>query len=133
MSTSVDRNAPPLLPALLSWYATPSPPSLKFSAWTVPGIDHGVPPKGVPSPVPAPTDSVALDRTAPPAPSAMSVYVVVDEAETVIDPLAATLPIDGRIATRAAPAVVHESVADCPALIDVGDTASCAEGSVRGP
>src|SRR5256885_16334262 len=48
MSTSLLRYAAPALPALVSWYATPSPPLSKFSACTMPGSDAGVPPKGVP-------------------------------------------------------------------------------------
>src|SRR6266550_637574 len=46
-STSVDRYAPPLLPPVVSWYSTPSPPLSKFAARTIPGIGNAVPVYGV--------------------------------------------------------------------------------------
>ena len=39
---SATRYAPPLLAELASWYAEPSPPTLKSSISTVPGKAHGV-------------------------------------------------------------------------------------------
>src|SRR5262252_1063925 len=53
MSTSVARYAPPLLPDVVSWYATPSPPLSKFAASTSPGTAAGVPVNGANAPVPA--------------------------------------------------------------------------------
>src|SRR5262249_60787389 len=47
MSTSVLRYCPPELPAVVSWYAMPSPPLSKFSALSVPGTIAGAPVKGV--------------------------------------------------------------------------------------
>ena len=47
MSTSVVRYCPPPLPVVVSTYATPGPPSSKFSAWIVPGRATAVPPNGV--------------------------------------------------------------------------------------
>src|SRR5215467_987492 len=47
MSTSVLRTAPPLLPGVVSWYATPSPPLSNVSAWIVPGSAIAVPLYGV--------------------------------------------------------------------------------------
>ena len=48
MSTPSLRYWPPLLDASLSWYATPSPPVSKLSAWMrvvpVAAIRHGLPP-----------------------------------------------------------------------------------------
>src|SRR5579864_2235957 len=46
MSTSVCRYTPPLLPGVVSWYATPSPPLSKFSASIFPGMAAGEPEKG---------------------------------------------------------------------------------------
>ena len=43
MSTSVERYCPPLLPAVVSLYATPYPPVSKFSASIVPGTDAATP------------------------------------------------------------------------------------------
>src|SRR5215831_401923 len=50
MSTPVDRYAPPRLFGPLSWYATPSPPLSKSSAWIVPGTGAGDPENGVDAP-----------------------------------------------------------------------------------
>jgi len=47
MSTSVWRYCDPALPAVVSWYATPSPPLSKFSASIKPGMGAAVPPNGV--------------------------------------------------------------------------------------
>src|SRR5262249_32484353 len=47
MSTSVERYWPPALPVVRSWYAMPSAPPSKFSAWTRPGMAAGVRPYGV--------------------------------------------------------------------------------------
>src|SRR5438067_1971562 len=47
MSTSVARYCPSVLPLVVSKYATPCPPSSKFSASIKPGTAHGVPPNGV--------------------------------------------------------------------------------------
>src|SRR5215470_11724022 len=68
MSTSVVRYAPPLLPAVVSWYATPSPPLSKFAASTRPGIATGVPLNGASPPDdvgPAVFTTTALMLTAP--------------------------------------------------------------------
>ena len=43
MSTFVCRYAPPEFPALVSWYARPSPLTSKFSASMVPGSGTAVP------------------------------------------------------------------------------------------
>src|SRR6185312_3995616 len=51
MSTSLDRNAPPELPGVVSWYATPSPPLSNFAACTTPGSAADVPEYGVEPPV----------------------------------------------------------------------------------
>jgi hypothetical protein len=42
-STPVDRYTPPELPAVVSWYATPSAPLSKFAAAIVPGTGTAVP------------------------------------------------------------------------------------------
>src|SRR5258706_1499740 len=46
MSTFVVRYCPPVLPLVVSWYATPSLPLSKSSASIVPGIMAGEPLKG---------------------------------------------------------------------------------------
>src|SRR5437588_12379137 len=109
MSTSVSRKAPPALPALMSRYATPAPPSLKRSASMVPGTLAGAPPNGVPSPdEDEATVSVAAATVTPNGPSTITVYVVVAEGETDIEPLAGTMPIEGVIVTFVEPLVLHE-------------------------
>src|SRR5438105_15777567 len=47
MSTPSVRKVLPLLPAIVSWYATPSPPLSYFSASIRPGMAIGVPEYGV--------------------------------------------------------------------------------------
>ena len=59
MSTSVLRAWPPLLPGVVSWYATPSPPASKRSAAIRPGKAAGDPEYGLE--VEADVDGVGAD------------------------------------------------------------------------
>src|ERR1043165_9415556 len=106
MSTSVDRYAPVLLPCVVSWYATPSPPLSKFSACIVPGRAIGVPVYGVevdglgvddaakviapklPTPPVAPTESMTTRTTCTPA---ASVTVFVRLRHTCHPPVSGTV------------------------------------------
>src|SRR5919108_104552 len=98
----------------------PSLPLSNRSASIVPGTAAGTPQKGVP-PFELETVNVAMDSFVPPVPSARSVYVVVAEGETLVEPAAPTLPTDGLMATCVAELVLHDSVADPPGVMDDGE------------
>ena len=66
------------------------------------------------------TVTVTCFVTVPPAPVAVSVYVVVTEGETPTDPLAGSLPTPLSIVTLVAFVVDHVSVALCPGWMEVG-------------
>ena len=65
--------------------------------------------------------TVAVMVLTPPAPTAVSVYVVVETGVTVVDPLEVTKPIPGIILTLSAPVVFHVSVAGLPEFTVDGD------------
>src|ERR1043165_7150552 len=74
------------------------------------------------------TVTVAVAVLVPPAPDAVSVYVVVEPGVTTIDPLRACAPMPWSIETLVAFVVVHESVEEPPAEIAEGLAVNVALG-----
>lgn len=73
-----------------------------------------------------------LDSALPPAPLAVSVYVVDVDGLTVVDPCTDTLPTPGLIEAAEASLVFHESCTDSPWLIVVWSALNVALGFVAG-
>src|SRR5262245_18355682 len=79
------------------------------------------------------TETLAVDTSTPPSPSAVNVDVVVVAGETALEPREATVPTEGLIATRLALNVVQDNVADAPGAMVEGEAVNPAVGSRRGP
>src|SRR5258708_4458979 len=69
---------------------------------------------------PAPTVTVVVAVTLPDGPTAVKVYVVVAVGVTVVEPVAATLPIPLLIETLVAPCTIQVSVELWPAAMLLG-------------
>lgn len=79
------------------------------------------------------TTTAALLAAEPPAPVAVRVYVVVEDGQTTVEPVAASAPIPWSIDTVVALRVVQASVEHPPAAIRPGVAVKAAmNGAVSG-